>query len=129
MPSLSSPWNADQVRTIIMLMQSCLDHVHNRHKRAREQGVVRRKALRERETDFRRMGGAQRYPSPHPPALMDIAAPHHPTVLREAKRSKPAKRPYRRPRVPAGTTCPGVEPGARASVTARPALISGSHIL
>ena len=32
MPSLSSPWNAGQARTIIMVRLSCLDHVRNRHK-------------------------------------------------------------------------------------------------
>src|SRR5437870_13758557 len=35
-----------------------------------------RNAPRDRESVFRRMGGAKRYPSPHPPALMGIASLH-----------------------------------------------------
>src|SRR5437762_12490990 len=35
-----------------------------------------RNAPRDRESVFRRMGGAKRYPSPHAPALMGIAALH-----------------------------------------------------
>ena len=44
--------------------------------RANEDANLGRPAPRDYEVVFRRMGGVQRYPSPHTPALMGIAALH-----------------------------------------------------
>ena len=87
----------------------------------------------------RRMGRAKRNPSPHAPALVGLALMgfafalpilpgRHDAERILARPAEAAGRPTRRAEAAVRTTSQAMEPGSRAPVTARPALISGSRI-